>query len=254
MPFALGVHAAVGVIGGAQLVAEGVLQDRAALLAVESSGVFQDDVELSPVDRSKAVGTGRRLDRVLLLRQIGRPVQGVVVLEQEDRNLSRGDRLLLDDDRGGVQVPVGIVGVGQHGHRGASHRIAGERQHRDVVSTRSDEVDVGGAARRRARLGLARARVRGDGMVAGVEAKRQHVLARRRVVRIDRVGRVFLDDVLEAADRVTVRVDDVDVEVGGLGAECGGRPEDDHGIPGEARQMPLSSVQQHCRFLLLFHV
>jgi hypothetical protein len=89
-------------VAGAQLVAEGVLQHGTAIHAVTPGGVLQDDAELGPVHRASAVRTDLAGGRVLLLGQVRGTAQGVVVLEEEDRDLGGRDRVLLDDDGGEV--------------------------------------------------------------------------------------------------------------------------------------------------------
>ncbi len=189
-----GVGVAVGHVAGAERIAEGVRNHRAAVLAVAAGGLLEDDTELTPVNFTR----GR-----VFQRQVRRAVQGPVILEQEQRDLRGGDRTGLHRHRHVIEGLVRVLSIRQHTDRLAADAVARVGQHRDIVTARRHRRDVHarafGVAAEAAGIAL---RLRHGG-VTGMEAQRQDVIRiGGGIVRIHREGGVLLQDVAEAADRV----------------------------------------------------
>ncbi len=204
-------------IGGPERVVEDVAHHGATADAIPAGWLLEHDVELGEVGgfRETRVGRatrGRPLRRPLdskLLRQIRGAVERVAVVEEIDRDLGRGYRVLLHR-----HVHAGAAS--RHGHRRTAHGIPGVSENRDVVAA-GGHVDDRRAAARGA--GYALTGALGDGVEALVEVQPELIGQRRRIQGIHRIGGVLLHQVAETADTRAVVVDDVDGDLFRLGVE-----------------------------------
>ena len=195
-------------VGGAQRVAEGILDDLAAGDAVAAGRLFQEQAELRPVNM-----TGVADRWILFLGKIGCAVDREMVVEYDDRDLGGRDRVLLHRDRDRLGCRTGDL------HRCAADAVTLVRQYRNVVMAVRYVQDITGAGN----IGVAfQGRTIGGTcwrVIAGVKAERKNVGVTRDTGD-GVVAGVLLQQPAETVYRKTVRINNIHNQLPGLHRGC----------------------------------